>query len=372
MANILAAVIPRLLAQGLLALRENAVTAMTVNRGYEQMAGERGSTIDVPIPSAIQASAVVPGVTAPDPGDLTPSFVPIVMDQWFEAPFQLSDKEQLEVMDGTIPMQAAEAVKALVNEIDNSILSQYKSVFGYHGTPGSTPFASDTSDVTQTRKVLQEQLAPQDPRWFLIDPEAEANALNLRAFQDASWVGSAETVTTGTFDNRFGFGWAVNQNLPTHTSGTADDYTVTGVNAIGATTLTVTSAANNGTFLEGDIIQIAGGDQTYVITQDELGAPAPSITIQPALRVATTGAEAITVEGSHQINLAYHRDAFALAMRPLKQDKVGRQVFSQVDPVSGLALRVEVLEEHRRTRLSIDALWGVKCVRPELAARLSG
>ena len=294
------------------------------------------------------------------------------MDNFEEAPFQLSDKDQLEVMNGTIPMQASEAVKAIINSIDTSILNQYKKVFGFHGTPGATPFATDTTDVTQTRKVLQEQLAPQDPRWFLVDPDAEANALNLRAFQDASWVGTAETVRDGTFDRRFGFGWAVNQNLPEHTAGTADDYTVTGVNAIGATTLTVTSAGNDGTFLEGDVITIAGDAQTYVITQDETGAPAPSITIEPSLRVATTGGEAITVKGDHQVNLAYHRDAFALAMRPLPQSKAGVLSFSQVDPVSGLALRVEVTQEYKRARYSFDALWGVQCVRPELAARLAG
>jgi hypothetical protein len=370
MANDLTAVIPKLLAQGLLALRENAVTAMTVNRGYEALAGERGSTIDVPIPSAIAAVPVVPGNVAPDPGDLNPTSVPIVMDKWDEASFQLSDKDQMEVMNGTIPMQASEAIKSLVNSIDQSILNEYKRVFGAHGTPGSTPFVGDTTDVTETRKILQQQLAPQDPRWFMVDVDAEANALNLRAFQDASWVGSAETVTNGTWDRRFGFGWAVNQNLPTHTAGTADDYTVTGANAIGATTLAVTSAANNGTFLEGDIIRIAGDDQTYVVTQDELGAPAASISIQPALRVATTGAEAITVEPSHAVNLAYHRDAFALAMRPLTVDHP--EAMSQMDPVSGLSLRLEVVREHKRTRLSFDALWGVRCVRPELAARLMG
>src|SRR6056300_871926 len=111
MANTLTEVTPKLLAQGLLALREQAIMPMLVNRAYESLAGEKGSTIDVPIPSAIAAQDVSPGATPPSTADVAPTSVAIAMDQWKEAPFYLTDKDIMTAMDGIIPMQASEAIK---------------------------------------------------------------------------------------------------------------------------------------------------------------------------------------------------------------------------------------------------------------------
>jgi len=84
--NTLTEVVPQLLAQGLLALRENAVMPRLVNRGYDALAGQKGSTIDIPIPSAIAAQAVSPATTAATTGTMTPTSVSLEMDQWYEAP----------------------------------------------------------------------------------------------------------------------------------------------------------------------------------------------------------------------------------------------------------------------------------------------
>lgn len=115
MANDLSKVVPQLLAQGLLALREQAIMPMLINRKDEETAGGKGSSIDIPIPSAVTAVAVTPGPTPPATADQTPTNVNIALDQWFEAPFHMSDKEQSEAMNGFLPMQASEAIKALAN-----------------------------------------------------------------------------------------------------------------------------------------------------------------------------------------------------------------------------------------------------------------
>src|SRR5689334_19894748 len=127
--NTLTEVIPKLLAQGLLALRQMAIMPRYVNRGFETIAGEKGSSIDVPIPSAITAQAVTPSYVPPDDAGVVPTKISVLLDQWWEAPFFLSDKDMLEAMNGTIPMQASEAIKSIANKVDSLLIAKAESVF---------------------------------------------------------------------------------------------------------------------------------------------------------------------------------------------------------------------------------------------------
>jgi len=380
MANILTAVIPRLLAQGLMALRENSITPRLVNRSYESLAGQRGSAIDVPIPSAIVAQVVSPAAVPPSTADIAPTFVAVPLDQWYEAPFELTDKDLLEVMEGTIPMQASAAIKALANNVDRFILGLYPSFYSFSGTPGTTPFGSSTADATTTRKLLNKELAPLNDRHFIIDPDAEANALNLRAFQDASWSGTFEAIINGRLNERLGFNWWMDQNIPTHTAGTLSDGTdhqalTNGALLAGVTTMAIDSATLTGTVVVGDIFTFAGHTQTYVATNlsTAAGNAIAAVTFAPALRVNVGDGVVVTFQDTHVVNLAWQRDAIAFATRPLQQtDGLGSVMSSAVDPISGLTLRLEVSREHKRTRYSFDILYGAKVVRPELGARLAG
>lgn len=372
MANVLTEVTPKLLAQGLMALRENSISPILVNRAYEPMAGQKGSTIDVPIPSAITAQAVTPAATPPSTADVAPTSVPIALDQWFEAPFYLTDKDVLEAMDGTIPMQASEAIKALINKVDTQILSNYVDFYGWYGTAGTTPFASSTIDATQIRKVLNQQLAPMDDRRLMLDPDAEAKALELRAFQDMSFSGSAMAILEGKINRKFGFDWFMNQNIPTHTAGTGASMQTAAAGSVGATTIAIDTGT--GTLVVGDIITFAGHTQTYTITAAVADVSSATIAFQPALKAAVDNDALITKKASHVVNLAFHRDAIAFATRPLESDAtgLGAIIQSAVDPISGLTLRLEVTREHKRTRFSYDMLWGSKVVRRELGGRLAG
>jgi hypothetical protein len=367
--NTLTAVVPQLLAQGLLALRQMAVMPRYVNRAYEATAGEKGSSIDVPIPSAITAVEVAPSYVAPDDAGVSPTSVNIPLSEWYEAPFFLNDKEMLEVQSGTIPMQATEAVKALANNVDNAILGLYTAVYGYAGVAGVTPFSADLSEFLDARKTLNNQLAPTDPRFVAIDPDAEANALGLRAFQDAAFRGDRDGILNGQIGFKLGSTWFMDQNMPTHTVGNWSAGTASGT----AGSNTVTINAGTGAFVVGDVLLFAGDTQTYAVQTVTGTAPTTSITVFPVLQTSPSTA-AITRKASHQVNLAFHRDAFAFASRPFAgADPMGLGVFqSAVDPVSGLTLRLEVSRQYKRTRFAYDILYGVKCIRPELACRIAG
>lgn len=370
MANSLSAVIPQILAQGLLALRENVVMPALVNSDYSVEAAQKGATIDVPIPSAIAVQTVSPAATPPSTADVAPTTVSIALDQWKEAPFYLTDKDLMEAVRGIIPMQASEAIKAIANDVNSYIMGKYLKIYGYAGTAGTTPFGSGTTEATAARKVLNNQLAPLDDRRLVIDPDAEAQALDLRAFQDMSFSGSAAGIIEGRVNRKLGFDWFMDQQVKTHTNTGAGTVTLNQADhAIGDTTLTWDGGGTEPG--NGDIFTVAGDTQTYVVTAHT----ATTITYSPAAKVAWADNAAITFKATHVVNLGFHRDAFAFATRPLADENVeglGSIVQAAIDPVSGLALRLEVTREHKRIRWSYDVLYGAELVRPELAVRLAG
>ena len=383
MANTLTAVVPKLLAQGLRALRQNSITPRLVNRKYEQDPGTQGTTIDVPIPSSITAVAVTPAATPPSTADIAPTSVAVALDQWKEAPFYLTDKEKTEIMNGVLPMQASEAVKAIANDVDNYLLGLYPAFYGYHGTAGTTPFGSTPGvlDGTNAMKVLNEQLAPRGDRHVMLDAAAEAQALGLREFADVNFSGSIQAIVEGNLNYKLGANWWMNQNIPTHTAGTASAAGVTlavddgsGV-AAGLKTVTMDVAASTATIVAGDILSFANHSQTYTVTTGgTVNTTGIAISFEPALQAAVVDDEAVTVRKSHVVNLAFHRDAIAFATKPLASTIDPRLglALSQVDPISGLALRLEVSREHKRDRYSFDILYGAQVVRRELGMRLAG
>lgn len=374
MANTLTNVVPQILAQGLLALRGATIGPRLVNTDYSRQAAEKGDTIDVPIPSAISAAAVAASNTAPSTADISPTKVQIPLDKWYEAPFYMTDKDINDAMNGIVPMQVSEAVKALGEQVNSDVLALYKGVYGAVGTAGTTPFASNYSAATAARKKLNEQLAPLSPRAILIDPDAEENAINLSTFADAGFTTDAGVIMDGVIGRKLGFNWFMDQQVPTHTAGTASGTLVNSASvAIGDTT--VATDTGTGTILEGDIFTVAGDSQQYVCTADVADVSSGSLAFSPAAKVAWADNAAITVETTDSVaNMAFHRDAFALATRPLAApgDGLGNIIQSAVDPVSGLSLRLEISREHKRTRWSFDILYGVKTVRPELATRIYG
>ncbi len=380
MANSLANIMPKILARGLLALREAAVMPRLVNSDYSREAAQKGDTIDVPVPVAQSATDVTPSNTPPTPADTTPDKVQIVLDQWKKTNFHLTDKDIVEVdrNEHFIPMQVSEAIRALANNVNEYILSKYLGVYGYTGTAGTTPFASDVTDATNLRKVLNQQLCPKDMRRGVLNYDAEANALALSPFSDAEKIMSASVKMEGEIGRKFGIDWAADDAVPTHTAGTASGATTDATGyAVGLKTVTLASAGT-GTILVGDIITFAGDAQTYAVTAGDADVSnGGTISFEPGLKVAIpAGATAITLKADHVVNLGFHRDAFALAMRPLVAETeslaLGSQILSMQDPVTGIPLRLEVSRQYKQVVWEFDILYGAELVRAELAARLAG
>lgn len=384
MANSLSDIMPKILARGLMALREQAVMPRLVNSDYSSDAAKKGDTIDVPLPSAIAATDVTPSHTPPVPTSLAANVVQIQLNNWKRAGFHLTDREVMEVDhdESFVPMQMSEAIRALANAVNASVHAEYVGIHGYVGTAGTTPFGTDVTDATLARKLLNRQLAPRSDRRGVLDFDAETNALALAQFSDAEKTGSSSVKIDGEIGRKFGIDWFADDGVPTHIAGTAADdatYTIStgAAGSTGDTSVTLTADTGTPTLVVGDVISFAGHDQTYVVTAGvALSTGSTVIPVAPALKSAVADGAPVTVRSSHVVNLAFHRDAFALAMRPLSAGladlSLGNQILAMTDAQTGLSLRLEVSRQYKQTVWEFDVLWGVKLVRPELAVRIAG
>ena len=223
MSNSLTNVMDKILARGLMTLREAAIMPRLVNVDYNaNEAKQFGDTIDVPKPAAQVASSVVAGVQgSATPASKTPGKVQVPMDQWKTTDFHLTDKDMVEVDRNRhfLPMQTAEAARVLANTADTYIHGKYTGVYGYVGTAGVVPFSS-VATATGARVVLNEQLAPMSERRIVMDPTAEGQALQLAAYSDVSQTQDRPVKIEGEIGRKFGFDHFMSQNVLTHTAGT--------------------------------------------------------------------------------------------------------------------------------------------------------
>ena len=384
MANVFTDVIPIIMARALKTLRATAALTNVINRDFENTPANTGDTVNVWIPSAAVDSDVTPSA-APQAGqDTSPKKVPVTLNRWRHSGFYLDDKNAESIAAGVYNAQIPEHIKALVNGVNSYVFSLYTGFYGLVGTPGTTPFATDSTAATQARKLLNNQLAPMDPRYLILNPDAEANALEL--IKLSGWQNSGDTgaIINGQIGKRYGMTWLMDQQVPTHpaTALTAGAATANGVQAIGAGstdggrtgTLSVAKATNAANLIVGDILTIAGSTQTYTVTQAvTLAVGNTTVNIAPALVKATAGGEAITLSAAHVVNLALHRDAIAFASRPLQKTSENTvEMMSVPDPVTGLVLRLELVRQNKQWFYDFDLLYGASIGRAELGVRVAG
>ena len=212
---------------------------------------------------------------------------------------------------------------------------------------------------------------------MVLNFDAEANALALADFQRVNEAGDSGPKLEGQLGRKFGFDTYTDDGVVTHTAGGSGTPLVNGALAVGDTSVAIDGMSGSSGLVVGDIITFAGHTQTYAVTvAGTTSSGAQTVTVAPALKAIVADNAAVTVKGDHVVNLAFHRDAFALAMRPLAAgtiaDAYGNNIVSMTDPVSGLSMRLEVSRQYKQVVYELDALWGVKLIRPELATRIAG
>lgn len=378
MANSLGIYNPIFYAQEALIHLEAALgLANRVHRGYENERDTKnvGETISIRRPSTFTAQ------DAPSSAqDLNTESVDITLSNWKEVKFGLTDKEQAFSEDRIIADHIRPAAYALAADLDERGALQYRNCPWYHDQAGGT---AAISDLTTTRKIAFNNKVPlKDPNMvhFMMSGDLEADLLANSVFHQANTdaTGGA-TQLRGNVGTRFGMNFFANQNTQDHTSGGMTDKAgaAVGIQAAGATSISIDGIDASGVIKAGDILVVTGMTQQFACTADVTASTgAATVAITPKLPSAIADNTVITViQSDKKENLLFHRNAMALAMARLP-DAANRLpgviVQSVQDPITGLAIRARLFYEGQNSKLfvALDILYGWKTLDPNLMVRM--
>ena len=386
MSNQIETLIPRIVARGMLGLREQAVLPRLVNGDFAPEAARKGDVIDVPLAQPIAVGDVLPSHAAPEPNLSEIQTVPITLNHWKKASFYLTDREmtQIEMQDNFMPLQMHEAIRALANAVHKSILDSSaagKHIIGEPGMISFQPYASGTREIyhdvgvaVEARRLLNAEHAPKTGRAGLLSLDTEAQALSLPHFYNAERSGADTVRLEGEIGRKFGIDWYSSDLIAQAGQGTVSA-TIAAAASKGDSLIEL--SVSSGTIVSGQILKFSTEEIFHsVVSVEVVSGNRQRIILNAPLSKAVSTSATVSLPSETQMSMVFHRDAFALAMRPLTQGGMeqtsGSQMMSVTDPQTGLSLRLEVTRQYKQTVWEFDMLWGVALVRPELLVRIFG
>lgn len=294
----------------------------------------------------------------------------------------------------------AAAMAPVTNEIDRQGLQlAHFSTYNTLNAAGALPTTSAAAiqAMTDMGRRLDEMAAPRDRGGRTLVSNPALNGALVQGFggffNNPSKISSQ--YNTGMLSDSFGFDAAMDQNVDVHTNGAA---TATNINGAGQTGSNITVVAvAGGTLTRGTVITLPGvfavNPQSrvstgvladFVVTADVL-AGATSIPISPAIvtsgafqnvTASPTSGSPYVIKGaastSYATNVAYHRDAFTLAMVPMWAPESGKGIVS-VKQMSEDGMTVKVTEGYDfindNSVMRIDVLFGWAATYPELSTK---
>jgi hypothetical protein len=296
--------------------------------------------------------------------------------------------------------KVAAAIAPVANEIDRQGLQlAHFSTYNALNPTGALPTtqALAIAAMTDVNRRLDEMAAPvrDGGRSFIMNP-----ALNGAMIQGyAGLFNMSERINgqykTGYMADSFGIHPGMDQNVDVHVNGAATATNINGANQTGSS-ITVVAVAG-GTLTRGTVITLPGvfavNPQSrtstgvlanFVVTAD-VAAGATSIPISPAIvtsgafqnvSASPTTAQPYVIIGaastSYATNVAYHKDAFTLAMVPLWAPPGGKGVIDVAQEThEGFTVKVtrfyDGVNDNAITRL--DVLFGWAATYPELSVK---
>ena len=378
-------------------LENNLTQSKLCYRDWENKFAKDGDTLGIRKPIKFKASKQRVRVNS----DITESNVTLTVATQAHVSFQWETKIMTDTIERVSERYIKPAMSALANTVDVDMFSLYSALANQVGTPGTAPNGFDP--YADAMRRLDEEAVPGDMRYAVMNPEAKAETLKgLDGILHEKIVGGV--VTKGFIGSLANLDFHMAQNVKVHTTGvftTNSTPLVNGANQSGDTLLTDGWASGAATLKKGDVFTIAGvyavnpktSQSTgtlrqFVVTADITSTLAViDIPISPSIIYDATSAyqnvdaaaaddAAITMIGTestqYPINMAFHKDCFTLAMRPLEiPTSVSWGARESYEGLSVRAIKAYDITNDLEV-LRFDILYGVLAQYPELGCRIIG
>ena len=354
-----------------------AIPSVTINAGSE------GAAFGDTVRSAFTRKPTLntsysPSMTIPEGDDQTVDNKTMTIDKVANVKIPWTGEEIRHLRNGAgfetvYGDQIAQAMRSITNAIEAELLGTiYKGSSRAHGTAGTTPFGSGFNEMAEIRKILIDNGMPADNQATLvINSAAGVKLRNLAQLQKANEAGGTDLLRRGTLLDLQGIMIKESAGVSAHTKGTGTSYQLSVARAVGATSIAVDTGS--GTLLAGDIVTFAGTSDKYVANSALAGG---SFTIgNPGLLYVEADNDAVTIGNNYTANVAFHRAAVELVVRPPEQPFGGDAAVDRMtvqDPMSGLVYEIAMYKGYGKAMIDITTFYGAKVWKPDFVATLLG
>lgn len=336
--------------------------------------------IDVPIVSGATVADATPGATSSTGTDTSVTVRQVQLTKRRKSSFNVTGDEVKVInrigYEAWFQKRLQAAMIALTDEIEADLAGLHvKATYGC-GTPGTIPFASNHNVINTLKRLQEEAGLPDDDLHLVLATRPAENLRNLTQLTKVNEAGGDGPLRRGELWDISKFKIRTSGQIKTLTKGSAAGYLTNGGEAAGATA--ITTDTGTGAFQEGDTIAVATDTSglLYIASGDVATNDVP---LNGALKVAIPNDVAVT-SATHVANMAFHRRALQLAIRPTALppggDSASESMIVSDLPVeqggTGLSFLVLRYGQYLQASYEVHATWGVGCTEKEGLWKLAG
>lgn len=367
---------------------------------FDQNGQKSGGALLIRLPNQFTVSTGA----AMDKQDITERTSTMTVATQMHVDFGWTSVEECLSLDEAMNRVFDPATSTLAQMVEYTIMSNvYKDVYNFTGTAATDP--ASIAAISNAHARMTDYLAPKENRNLQLNTVAMskcAQAVYTYFHKDSEIEKAFLNNYIGT---AAGFNWFESTMIPTHTNGSRDDTTPICNTSSGITsgTATITTTGADGTMEAGDVFTIADVYavnpitkqrlpflQQFTITADHTNDATDVWSVSPTpytsgalqnveLVSAGAGKAIVNVQAGgsgaastgYAQNLAYHKNAFAVAFAKLTTPSSGESNQVAFDNISmRIWKQSDINSDMHNCR--IDVLFGYKTVRPEWAVRVRG